>query len=747
MNFNDEALKNREIICNSMQVIRLDYIQSYGVLVVISKNNPQVIQVSENIKKWMGLEIADVLNKKIEELPQSPPFTEIFTFFSLTPEEQQVSIKKTICRTDYEFYIHLQESFFIFEYLFIPQDTLAINYPNLLNQVFQLSKQVSSLKTISSICQTFTETLKEALGFDKVLIYQFLEDQHGKVIAESCEEGLECYLGLHFPKSDVPDPVKALYLKNPLRYIYDSKESPSILIPSINSISKDLLDLSDCLLKGVIPVHRDYINNMHVRTSLSFAIIVEDKLWGLLSCHHRIPKFIKYECRLALEHAMHILSNTCSIHHFTEKNALNKELLDILSDLNETFIHSHKNIPELFLEKYPKIQRLVYASGIALDYEDEIIVSGSTPEKNEIKSITQWLRDNQNETIFFSDSLFSLFPAAIAYKEIASGIIAAPFGSKNDQYILWFRSEQASEVHWAGDPNEPFILSAYFHHIKPRNSFQLWRQEVSGYSKKWSDIELEAVSRLVGMINRKHAEIKSETLTLSTQIFDQLNEEKDEFFRIALHDLRNPIAAISMAVTILQSKGKEDKVYTDMIDIIDKQSQFMLELLNELLIANVIQSEQLTINRELTDIFSFINDICQANKPLASEKNIGIELKFDLQKKEADLDQSKIKEVLDNFLNNAIHFSPPNSLIIVQCSSSLKRLHVEVQDQGPGIPPELHKSIFNRSFNIIPNAKRKNEIHGFGLAICKKFIHAMQGVIGHKQMSGQGSCFYFELEI
>ncbi len=122
-------------------------------------------------------------------------------------------------------------------------------------------------------------------GFDRVMVYRFAQDDSGEVIAESTHAGVESFLGLHYPASDIPRQARGLYERNWLRIIPDVEAVPSPIQPTLDSAGKPL-DLSQSVLRSVSPIHIEYLENMGVRASMSVSILREGRLWGLFACHH-----------------------------------------------------------------------------------------------------------------------------------------------------------------------------------------------------------------------------------------------------------------------------------------------------------------------------------------------------------------------------------------------------------------------------------------------------------------------------
>ena len=118
--------------------------------------------------------------------------------------------------------------------------------------------------SVSELCKIAVDAVRAITGFDRVLLYRFDDEGHGDVIEESLAEGVDSYLGLRFPASDIPRQARELYLLNWLRLIPDSSYVPVALVPAQRPDTRRPLDLSFATLRSVSPVHLEYLRNMGV---------------------------------------------------------------------------------------------------------------------------------------------------------------------------------------------------------------------------------------------------------------------------------------------------------------------------------------------------------------------------------------------------------------------------------------------------------------------------------------------------
>src|SRR6185312_14287449 len=160
--------------------------------------------------------------------------------------------------------------------------------------------RVRKTRGITELAQEAARQVTILTGFDRVMVYRFHPDGSGEVIAEVAKAGLETFLGLHYPASDIPQQARTLYTRNWLRIIADIGAKPVRLL-STATHSAGLLDLSMSTLRSVSPIHIEYLQNMGVGASMSISILRDGKLWGLFACHHYSPHHVSFERRTAAE--------------------------------------------------------------------------------------------------------------------------------------------------------------------------------------------------------------------------------------------------------------------------------------------------------------------------------------------------------------------------------------------------------------------------------------------------------------
>ena len=480
--------------CGSLPLHHLNVVQPHGVLMVLCKDDKEILQVSENILGFLGIEAQDIVNTHFSQYTDAESFDLLNKRFikdisgklplNLSLHYQDKKLE-TLCLA------HVKKELLILE--FFPAARAGTGEPSFIDIFQQLKYVIAALdaaQNIQELCTTAAHELKQLSGFDKVLIYRFDADWNGSVMAEVKEDGMESYSGLTFPASDIPKQARQMYMKNPYRLIPNRVYDPVKIYPVINPLTSAFLDISDCDIRGVASVHLEYMKNMQVDASMSTRILLdEDHLWGLISCHHRLPMYLDYEICSMFELVSSSISAKVALltqkEQFTQYAALQELLSKLISQ-----VYAENNLVKGLLGHEPNLLQLVNAGGVVISINKSIDTAGEVPGRNNIKDLILWLQSQDLPGIYKQESISGVFENAISYADIGSGILAIPVNSVKGDFIIFFRPEVVQEVEWGGNPNEAIRFEKNSVNYHPRNSFQVWQQVVKYTSLPWKNYEL-----------------------------------------------------------------------------------------------------------------------------------------------------------------------------------------------------------------------------------------------------------------
>ena len=425
-------------------------IQPHGILLVVSRSEWKITQISHNTQEFLGIEPEQLLGQPLNSLVPTDKIDAIAAclagdFEQINP--LKLSLETQNGETKFNGIIHaLAENYIILE-LEPNESESDLNFIRFSQISKSILLQIQRASTLHELCQIMVQQIRKLTGFDRVMIYQFDETGAGNVIAEDRIEELESFLGLHYPDSDIPRQAKYLYTLNFLRLIPRIDYQPVPILSLENEVNEPL-DMSLSILRSVSPLHLEYLQNMGVGASLSISLLKQGKLWGLIACHHQSPYFIPYEMRNICEFLGQVMSLELASKEANEDLDYKIFLKSVQSQLINS-LGKAENITDALIKDRQKLLELVGATGAVIYTEENLIRVGQAPPEAVLPDLIAWLENRFEQDLFVTHSLPKIYPDAIAFKEVASGLLALSITKVQKNYVLWFRAEVLQEVNWA----------------------------------------------------------------------------------------------------------------------------------------------------------------------------------------------------------------------------------------------------------------------------------------------------------
>ena len=228
-----------------------------------------------------------------------------------------------------------------------------------------------------------------------------------------------------------------------------------------------------------------------------------------------------------------------------------------------------------------------------------------------------------------------------------------------------------------------------------------------------------------------------------------LNKEKTEILGIAAHDLKNPLSNIKGLAEIIETMvdDLEKEEVVDTAKKIRTSSEFMFQIISDLLDVNAIEEGKIKINFEPFNIVDVTNRTIDKYIMKSTEKSINLRFEPQIEESYVMGDVIKTIQVLDNLISNALKFSPFNGNIWVIVKSDIenKITIVEVKDEGPGISQEDMSKLFGKFAKLTAKPTNNENSTGLGLSIVKKLVENMKGNIWCESELGKGTSFFLSL--
>ncbi len=261
----------------------------------------------------------------------------------------------------------------------------------------------------------------------------------------------------------------------------------------------------------------------------------------------------------------------------------------------------------------------------------------------------------------------------------------------------------------------------------------------------------EELSRLNNELANMHRELAKKNVELQdlNKTLHFLNEEKNRFLGMAVHDLRKPLAIISMYSEFLHDSlsSNLNKDNQDFIATIMSSSKTMLGTINAFLDFSKIEAGRLELQLQPTDIAIPIKNTMKLNEIFANKKNITLSYVPHDTIPKILIDGNRIEQVLDNLVSNAIKFSRTDTNITIGLDKKDGFIIISVKDEGLGIPEQEIETLFNPYEKTSVKGTSGEQSTGLGLAIAKKIVIAHKGKIWVDSTEGAGSTFSFSLPL
>ena len=346
--------------------------------------------------------------------------------------------------------------------------------------------------TFQNFLTSAARQIRAVTGFDRVMIYKFLADDSGEVVAEALRAGMTPFMGLHYPASDIPPQARALFERQWLRMIPAVDYEPIAIVPTLTAKGAPL-DLSLSTLRSASPVHLQYLRNMGSAATLTVSILSGGRLWGLIACHHDTPRRISTATAAAVELFAQVFSTQIEAKQQHDELAFianAREAHDkLIADMapKETIFDNLSRFDD-------QLRALIPADGIGVWTDGRFESCGIAPPIEAVEELVRFLNARPVDRVFQTNELKRHLPDAVRYADQVAGVLSIPFSRAPKDFLFLFRREVLQTVTWGGDPGKPVDASSG--RIGPRNSFAAWKQIVSGQSIAWLRGEIEIAETL-----------------------------------------------------------------------------------------------------------------------------------------------------------------------------------------------------------------------------------------------------------
>ncbi|MBP3941971.1 GAF domain-containing protein [Sphingobacteriaceae bacterium WQ 2009] len=723
-------LENILVQCHEEPIHIPAQIQSFGYLIGFHKTDLTPLVYSQNITAiipdfQVGKYSLEAVIKTLHIAP-IPPIQELLSPASpIFKHKQQL----TIDQLTYQLSVYSYQDIIYLELEKNNQENTDFDFGAACQKLIGAKED--------DLWEILVQQLADCIHYDRIMVYKFLHDKSGVVIAEHKKESLPSYLNLHYPEFDIPKQARQLYLKNTARILSDVADEPIPLLVMPSTLEKDAhsFDLTYSQLRALSPIHIQYLKNAGVQSSFSISIIKEHKLWGLLTCQNIQAQHLMPHQREQAELLCQIANNAHLTLQLKAKLQHQEQWYDLKRILQQKVLLGGTT-QEAILSIQPAIMQVIKADGAAFLKNNQLHTTGVVPKDAVIRSIYQWALNQQQDNLYYSHTFFKDYKHLLPLDGSSAGIMICFIDDDRNDAIIWFKKELQQEISWAGKPekitqvkmsNGRRILSS-----SPRISFQIWKQLVKDTARAWHEKDIEAALSIRQFILEIAYLTSSRIADLNQQLIE-VNTELEAFSYTVSHDFNTPLAVIQLNTQMI-ARNPYDAALTE------KQSK---RIINEVegmsrLMKNILAlSKAKRVDLALTSVdVALILDPLLANlQQVYPSQEINILLE-DIYPVYAD--ETMVYQLFLNIVSNAFKYTSNRQkpYIIIKGEETAEAIIYRIKDNGIGIPEEELTKLF-QNFTRMSNSQGFDG-NGIGLCIVKRLIDRIGGEITIENNIGNG---------
>ena len=491
----EEALK----VCASEPIHLIGSIQPVGVLLAVDRQSFIIRAASANLDSIFELTASEVIGQPLASLLGEKQLDWLHELVGLCEwlgaKVWSIDLPFAGGTRKHDAQVFLNGALFVIE-IEQWQASCGDVFHNLFIPIRDALWKLDAEDNLDRYAQMAVEQVRLLTGFDRVMMYRFDSTWDGEVIAESKTDEADSYLGNRFPASDIPPQARALYTKNLVRVIADVNAETVPLISAGGQQVAPVIDLSHSWLRSMSPVHVEYLRNMGVRASLSISLVQNDRLWGLIACHHFTPRYVGLRSRELDEFIGRVVSLKLINMDNVERDAMSLRIRDLLFELT-SLIRKSDELDSVIVLLKDKLLGLVHSVGAVVTIDGCRHLLGQVPPPEVLDQLLNWLKERPVAPVFHSDDLLKLLEGSgISLDEALSGILVAPLDHQLNNFVIWFRPGILRTLRWAGNPQKKIVRDGDGVRVSPRTSFNTWIQTYHDKSLPWTQVEIDAANSL-----------------------------------------------------------------------------------------------------------------------------------------------------------------------------------------------------------------------------------------------------------
>jgi diguanylate cyclase (GGDEF)-like protein/PAS domain S-box-containing protein len=491
--------------CATEAIHLTQWVQSYGFVLVCDAATRLLERASQNTAQFLAIDPAAALGSPIAEWFEGGERAFSLAIQQVTPGTPQLvdlQFRPELLRVSgLELVAHWVAGEVVFEAM--PCDSSGrggldeANVEALIDSLAELRRP----NALHSFLQGCATELRRLTGYQRVMIYRFLPDWSGEVIAEShAAETTERYLGLRFPASDIPPQARELYKINLLRIIADVDAEPAQLLATADAA---MLDQSHGLLRCPSPMHIRYLQNMGVRATLVISLLKDGELLGMVACHHNEPKVPPNQLRRSTRNLCALIAEatTQRIDSLRQVEVASRALK--LRDVGNRFaerLRQDGDFKKLMETALGEAAEPLQVQGFGLFLHGQWLIKPPLPDEH-CEAVKLRAESLIAGDVLCSHRLCELGSGDPDAWAPWGGAMLATLSGEAHSFLLFLRKQVVSQVRWAGQPLKQLMpQSGGALAFGPRTSFDIWTEQIKGENTPWEAEERQCGAELAGLV-------------------------------------------------------------------------------------------------------------------------------------------------------------------------------------------------------------------------------------------------------
>ncbi|MGY3802974.1 hypothetical protein ACWNT8_02770 [Pigmentibacter ruber] len=487
------VIKSNYEYYEKLEVNLTNKFQSDSVLIGINLEEAKIIFASENYYDLFGY---DIFNNDIENVFSQRSIKKISNFsYNFKPyniksrilANLEIFLKNYLVNVpSFMFFsgatlcVEFQINFDKINYYFD-----EINYQQILHYLTESKDSINILS--SNLCKY----ISELTGFERTYFCEFLQNNNGVIKANYFSNGLESILNHYYPATILPDSVRELYVKNTFRIINNVDYIPT----SIKGCSSKI-DLTYSVFRDVSSIHLDYLRNMSLKSAISFSIVIDGKLKGLIGGHSRNKNYTPIEILPKIQTLVDVISIKIKQ---LRNNIIKKVQVEYKSTIDD-FVFSYEK-SQCNFEKMPnksfEILKEIFNSHLLFYRFNNKTETNSMIPDEFVEELLKKLKEYKIRKIYVFDRLVTFNPIFYKWsKSIGAGVLVINLSNDLSNFIVLIRKEECQTIKWNTNPDELDLFSDEEKILKSRKSFNTWLQDVRHKCKQWTMKDYETALQL-----------------------------------------------------------------------------------------------------------------------------------------------------------------------------------------------------------------------------------------------------------